>query len=83
MKICIQLFIAQLTCKSGTKIPTTTTQPPKRPSTTEPSVGIQAGFYNTEWHTDSSSTFVPTVNGGKLRLGKSKGNFSEGHMPFK
>lgn len=61
---------------------TTSTRPPKTPSTTpEPSVGIQAGFYNTEWHTDSSSTFVPTVNGGQLRLGiKSSrvNDFSEG-----
>lgn len=70
MKICIHLFISQTAFKSGTKTTTTTTQAPKRPTTTEPSVGIQAGFYNTEWHTDSSSTFVPTVNGGQLRLGK-------------
>ena len=62
-----------MACKSGTRTTTTTTtQAPKRPSTTEPSVAVQAGFFNTEWHTDSSSTFVPTVNGGQLRLGKLK-----------
>ncbi|XP_057374926.1 mucin-5AC-like [Daphnia carinata] len=59
---------------TGSKNTTNTAQPLKRPSTEPNVVKPPIGFYNTEWHTDSSSTYVPTLNGGQLRVDTCQGN---------